>query len=83
MATITKIEASLVQIPLKNVTSLSVRAVYNREYVLVRATDENGVIGIGFCYAGHRCGQLVQWTVIDLLAPIVGATQLANNGIVV
>jgi L-alanine-DL-glutamate epimerase-like enolase superfamily enzyme len=71
MSKVVSIESALVRIPLDNVTSLSSRVVTNREYVLVRATDENGVTGIGFCYAGHRAGQLVQRAAIDLLAPVV------------
>lgn len=71
MGTVKSIESSLVRVPLKNVTSLSSRVVTNREYVLVRVTDTEGNAGIGFCYAGHRAGQIVQRAVIDLLAPVV------------
>ena len=71
MGKIVKIEASLVRIPLKNVTSLSSRVVNNRDYVLVRITDEDGNFGLGFCYGGHRGGHIVQRAVLDLLAPVV------------
>jgi L-alanine-DL-glutamate epimerase-like enolase superfamily enzyme len=68
---ITKVEAALTRVPLKNVTSLSSRVVNNREYVLVRVSDDKGNYGIGFCYAGHRSGQIVQRAVLDLLAPVI------------
>ncbi|MBO9474005.1 mandelate racemase/muconate lactonizing enzyme family protein [Shimia sp. R10_1] len=82
MAIIKKVEASLSRVPLNNVTSLSSRVVTNREYVLVKVTDDTGNSGIGFCYAGHRCGQLVQRAVIDLLAPVVlGQNSLRTTGL--
>lgn len=71
MSKIIRVEAALTRVPLKMVTSLSSRVVTNREYVLVRVTDDAGNFGIGFCYAGHRSGQLVQRAALDLLAPVV------------
>ncbi len=43
----------------------------HRHYTLVRIRADDGVEGIGFCYAGSAGGDLVTKAVRDLLAPVV------------
>lgn len=71
MARITNIEARTIALPLDRPTAMAKREVVQREYVLVRARDENGNQGIGFCYAGNFGGTLVANAVRMLIAPIV------------
>lgn len=74
MTKITSIDVCLASVPLHAVTQFATRTVSARDYALVRVTGDDGVSGIGFCYAGHRAGNLVVAAVRDLFAPlIVGA----------
>lgn len=68
---ITTVEARVVRVPLDRVTSFATRQVTARDYVLVRITDENGVAGNGFCYAGSSGGEVVATAVADLLGPLL------------
>lgn len=71
MARITAVEARTLALPLDQPTAMARREVVQREYVLVRARDENGNEGFGFCYAGNFGGTLVSNAVRALIAPIV------------
>lgn len=71
MARITDIEARTLALPLDRPTAMARREVVQREYVLVRARDEGGNQGIGFCYAGNFGGTLVAQAVRTLIAPVV------------
>ena len=70
-AGIASVLARSVSVPLDNPTSFSTRNVTAREYTLVRILSEDGVEGIGFCYAGGTSGDLVTTAVRDLLAPLL------------
>jgi L-alanine-DL-glutamate epimerase-like enolase superfamily enzyme len=63
--------ARTVSVPLDNPTSFSTRSVTARDYTLVRVLGEDGVEGIGFCYAGSTGGELVTTAVRELLAPLL------------
>jgi len=63
------IEAATAIVPLDNLTGFATRAVTERHYGLVRVHTEDGLTGIGFCYAGHTAGHLVADAALDLLAP--------------
>jgi L-alanine-DL-glutamate epimerase-like enolase superfamily enzyme len=63
--------ARTVSVPLDNPTSFSTRSVTARDYTLVRILGEDGVEGIGFCYAGSTGGELVTTAVRELLAPLL------------
>ena len=70
----TKIEAvasCLVSVPLDTVTSFATRTVAKRDYALVKVRGDDGVEGIGFCYAGHRGGAVVVHAVRELLAQVL------------
>ena len=69
--TITTVEARVVRVPLDRATSFATRQVTARDYVLVRLTDEYGVAGHGFCYAGSSGGEIVATAVGRLLAPLL------------
>lgn len=71
MTEIKSVESRTVSVPLEQPTSFSSRRVVQREYVLVRITGHNDVVGIGFCYAGSSTGRLVAVAVRELLAPLL------------
>ena len=71
MTTITAVEARTVRVPLDAPTGLSSRLVHDRFYTLVRVTGDDGVTGIGFCYPGHKAGELVSTSVRSLLADVI------------
>lgn len=60
-----------VRVPLDSPTSFSTRNVTARDYVLVKVLGEDGVEGLGFCYAGSSGGSIVAAAVKDLLAPLL------------
>jgi L-alanine-DL-glutamate epimerase-like enolase superfamily enzyme len=68
---ITSVLACNVSVPLDNPTSFSTRHVTARDYTLVRILGEDGVEGIGFCYAGSSSGDIVTTAVRELLAPLL------------
>jgi L-alanine-DL-glutamate epimerase-like enolase superfamily enzyme len=70
-ASIASILACTVSIPLDSSTSFSTRNVSARDYTLVKLVGEDGVEGIGFCYAGSRAGSLSTAAVRHLLAPLL------------
>src|ERR671921_2535583 len=66
-ASIASILACTVSVPLDSSTSFSTRRVSARDYTLVKLVSEDGVEGIGFCYAGSRAGSLSTSAVRSLL----------------
>jgi L-alanine-DL-glutamate epimerase-like enolase superfamily enzyme len=66
---IADIRVRTVAVPLDPQPAFSTRSVAERHYVLVEVEGDDQVVGTGFCYAGHRGGQLVAQAVRDLLAP--------------
>jgi len=70
-STIVSVEACTVRIPLDNETSFATRVVRDRCYGLVRIRTDDGLEGIGFCYAGSRVGGLVATAIRELFAPLL------------
>jgi L-alanine-DL-glutamate epimerase-like enolase superfamily enzyme len=70
-ASIASILACTVSVPLDSSTSFSTRRVSARDYTLVKVVSEDGVEGIGFCYAGSHAGSLSTAAVRYLLAPLL------------
>jgi L-alanine-DL-glutamate epimerase-like enolase superfamily enzyme len=68
MTRITQVRSRAVAVPLETATSFSRRSVSERHYALVEVIGDDGVKGIGFCYAGHAGGTLVTKAVHGLLA---------------
>ena len=68
MTRIRAVRARAVAVPLHAPTSFSSRSVSERQYALVEVEGDDGVRGIGFCYAGHAGGTLVTKAVNGLLA---------------
>jgi L-alanine-DL-glutamate epimerase-like enolase superfamily enzyme len=68
MTRITQVRSRAVAVPLEAATSFSRRSVGERHYALVEVTGDDGLKGIGFCYAGHAGGTLVTKAVHGLLA---------------
>ncbi len=79
---IVSVTARNVSVPLERPTSFSTRLVKARHYTLVRVLGEDGVEGIGFCYAGNNGGDIVTAAVRDLLAPVlVGEDPYLTEGL--
>jgi len=80
MAKIVSVEARTVRIPLARPTAFARRQVTGRDYCLVRIRTDDGLEGIGHCYAGHSGGKVVALAVREMLAPLmVGADPHANE----
>jgi L-alanine-DL-glutamate epimerase-like enolase superfamily enzyme len=80
MSTIVSVEARTVHIPLSQATAFARRQVTSRDYSLVRIRTEDGVEGIGHCYAGHSGGNVVTTAVREMLAPmLLGADSHATE----
>ncbi len=76
------VEARTVSVPLDAVTSFSTRKVSKRDYTLVRVRTQDGVTGIGFCYAGSHGGTVVTHAVRELFAPMLaGQSSLRTEGL--
>jgi len=71
VAKIVSVQARSVRIPLQNPTAFSQRQVTARDYSLVKIRTDDGLEGIGHCYAGHSGGKVVTLAVRELLAPMV------------
>lgn len=71
MTEITHVAAGTAVVPLDRGIAFSTRAVSERHYCLVRVTTDDGVEGVGFCYAGHAAGHLATDAAIELLAPVL------------
>ncbi len=68
---ITSVEASTCVVPLDGGVAIATRALSERHYTLVRVRTDTGTEGIGFCYGGHKAGNLATLAVRDLLRDIV------------
>ena len=80
MSKIVSVEARTVHIPLKQATAFARRQVTARDYSLVRITTDDGIQGIGHCYAGHSGGKLVTTAVREMLAPmLIGAESTSTE----
>jgi len=74
MAKVVSVEARTVHIPLEKATAFARRKVTSRDYSLVKIRTDDGIEGIGHCYAGHSGGNVVTTAVREMLAPmLVGA----------
>src|SRR5260370_9531912 len=68
MTKIAKIRCCALRIPLEVATAFSQRAVTERHYAIVEIEGDDGIKGIGFCYAGSDGGKLVSLAVRELFA---------------
>ena len=64
---VTELHAATVVVPLEQETAIAKRSIHERHYCLVRARNERGQEGIGFCYVGSLGGRLATVAVRDLL----------------
>src|SRR5580700_11282464 len=71
MAKVVSVEARTVHIPLRQATAFARRQVTSRDYSLVKIRTDDGVEGIGHCYAGHSGGNVVTTAVREMLAPML------------
>ena len=71
MPRISSLAVCTVRIPLDHITSFATRTVKAREYCLVKVRSNDGVEGIGFCYAGTAGGNVVKTAIQELLAPLL------------
>ncbi len=68
---IESVSSCTVSVPLARPTSFARRTVTARDYALVKVRADDGVEGLGFCYAGNRAGGLVAQAVRELFAPLL------------
>jgi L-alanine-DL-glutamate epimerase-like enolase superfamily enzyme len=74
MSKVVSVEARTVHITLRQATAFARRQVTARDYTLVKVRTDDGLEGIGHCYAGHSGGNLVTMAVRQMLAPmLIGA----------
>jgi L-alanine-DL-glutamate epimerase-like enolase superfamily enzyme len=74
MAKVVSVEARTVHIPLRQATAFARRQVTARDYSLVKIRTDDGIDGIGHCYAGHSGGNVVTTAVREMLASmLIGA----------
>jgi L-alanine-DL-glutamate epimerase-like enolase superfamily enzyme len=71
MAKIESVQARVVHVPLATATAFARRKVTGRDYALVRIRTDDGLEGIGHCYAGHAGGAVVATALRDLIAPLL------------
>ncbi len=71
MSKIESVSVCTVRVPLDQVTAFATRTVSARDYVLVKLRGDDGVAGLGFCYAGSQAGELVGLAARALLAPLL------------
>jgi L-alanine-DL-glutamate epimerase-like enolase superfamily enzyme len=71
MAKVVSVEARTVHIKLKQPTAFARRQVTARDYTLVKIRTDDGLEGIGHCYAGHSGGNVVTMAVRQMLAPML------------
>ena len=67
MAKVVSVEARTVHIPLRVATAFARRKVTSRDYSLVKIRTDDGIEGIGHCYAGHSGGNVVTTAVREML----------------
>ena len=80
MARVVSVQARTVHIPLQQATAFARRQVTARDYSLVKIRTDDGIEGIGHCYAGHSGGNVVTTAVRELLAPmLIGADPTATE----
>ena len=80
MVKIESIQARVVRVPLERPTAFARRQVTGRDYCLVKIRTDDGIEGIGHCYAGHSGGNVVALAVRELLAPmLIGADPNATE----
>ena len=80
MAKIASVGARTVHIPLKQATAFARRQVTARDYTLVKIRTDDGIEGIGHCYAGHSGGNVVTLAVREMLVPmLIGADPTATE----
>ncbi len=80
MTVIAEIRVRPVAVPLDPPPAFSTRLVTERHYVLVEVEGDDQIVGTGFCYAGHRGGQLVAQAVRALLAPTAHGAEIHRVG---
>lgn len=69
-ATVRRVEARLVRMPLRVATSFATRQITARDYLLVRVVSDDAV-GLGFTYAGNSAGGVTLEAATALLAPLL------------
>lgn len=82
MAKIQSVSVCIARVPLDNAVTFSTRIVTAREYCLVKVRSEDGVEGLGYCYAVNTSGRLLSVAVTDLLGRhLVGQESLRVEGL--
>lgn len=75
MPRIQSVSVCIARVPLDNPVAFSTRTVQSREYCLVKVRSDDGVEGLGYCYAVNTSGRLLAVAVTDLLAPLLAGQE--------
>lgn len=82
MSRIESVSVCIARVPLDQPVSFSTRTVTAREYCLVKVRNDQGVEGLGYCYAVNSSGSVLFEAVRSLLAPVVlGQESLRVEGL--
>jgi len=82
MPRIASVSVCIARVPLDNAVTFSTRTVTAREYCLVKVRSNDGIEGIGYCYAVNNSGRLLSVAVTDLLgARLIGEESLRVEGL--
>lgn len=82
MSRIASVSVCVARVPLDRVTSFATRTVSARDYCLVKVRSDEGIEGIGFCYAGSSGGVIAAAAVRELLAPkLIGQESTRIEGL--
>ncbi len=82
MSRIESVSVATARVPLDHPVTFSTRTVLAREYCLVKVRSDDGMEGIGYCYAVNAAGRLLAVAVTDLLGPmLVGQESLRVEGL--
>jgi hypothetical protein len=74
MAKIESVEPRTMHIPLRHATAFARRQVTARDDSLVRSRTDDGLEGIGHCYAGHSGGNIATAAIREMLTPMLIGT---------
>ncbi|MGB3481779.1 MAG: mandelate racemase/muconate lactonizing enzyme family protein [Mycobacterium sp.] len=71
MAAIKTVEAIVTQVPIEKPTRISTRVLGHRDYLIVRVTDTDGVVGQGYTYSGTNGGTVLREIVDAVFTPVL------------
>lgn len=77
MSRIAAVDVVVAQVPVAKPTRISTRVLSHRDYVIVSITDENGVVGHGYTYAGTNGGTVLREVINSVFTPVLVGMEAA------